>query len=52
MIGDSSNDIEAALAAGVPFCGVTYGIGKPIGGKGEKPDFTIEHPMQLLEYLA
>ncbi len=40
MVGDSSNDIRAGIAAGVATCGVTYGLGTH-GFAQYPPDFTI-----------
>lgn len=48
MIGDAWTDMEAARAAGVPVCAVTYGYGKREDLAKYKPDFWLEDPLQLL----
>ena len=48
MIGDSSNDIEAAHAAGMQCFALTYGYnhGQPIAAS--KPDLVLDSLLQLL----
>jgi len=41
MIGDSTNDIRAAQAAGIPCIAVTHGYGEDVGGLGA--DAVISH---------
>jgi HAD superfamily hydrolase (TIGR01509 family) len=48
MIGDAWTDMEAARAAGVPVCAVTYGYGKREDLAKYNPDFWLEDPRQLL----
>lgn len=48
MIGDSLNDIHAAMAAGVSVCGVGYGFGDAQTLKSETPDFFIDECKELM----
>ncbi|MBS1832431.1 MAG: HAD-IA family hydrolase [Acidobacteria bacterium] len=48
MIGDAWTDMEAARAAGVPVCAVTYGYGAREDLAKYSPDFWLEDPRQLL----
>ena len=52
MVGDSSNDAEAARAAGCPVVLVTYGYnhGHPVASA--KPDATIDSLQQLASQLS
>ncbi len=49
MIGDSTNDVRAAQAAGVRACAVGYGYGNPDKVMALKPDFYCKTPHDLLE---
>ena len=52
MVGDSTHDIEAAKAAGLHSCAVTYGY-RPAELLAEmKPDFMIAHFSDLLKLLV
>ena len=51
MVGDGRNDVEAAIAAGVPCCGVLFGIGKPVGRQGERPAYVINRLLELLQIV-
>ena len=48
MIGDSTNDVRAAQAAGVKACAVGYGYGNREKVLALKPDFYCEGPQDLL----
>lgn len=48
MIGDSTNDVRAAQAAGVMACAVGYGYGNREKVLALKPDFYCERPEDLL----
>ena len=48
MIGDSTNDVRAAQAAGVKACAVGYGYGNREKVLELKPDFYCERPEDLL----
>lgn len=47
MVGDSANDIDAARAAGISSCGVTYGFSSPVGSDGSMPAYSIDGLKQL-----
>ena len=47
MVGDSAVDIETGKQAGVPTCGVTYGLGDPGSLRNSKPDYLIDDLSQL-----
>ncbi len=51
MVGDSKNDVLAAMAAGMPVIGLTYGYnhGEPIAVS--KPDWVMDHFCQLGDLL-
>ena len=51
MIGDSSNDILAARAAGIPVIAVTYGYsaGRPVGDLGA--DAVVERFGEILDFF-
>jgi len=54
MLGDSANDVRAAVAAGIPVILVAFGYGEvPLGRPGEKlePDYIIESYWKLAESL-
>ena len=52
MVGDSTHDIEAAKAAGLHSCAVTYGY-RPAGLLAEsRPDFMIGHFGDLLKLIT
>ena len=48
MIGDSTNDIRAAQAAGIRTCAVGYGYGNREKVTALKPDFYCETPHDLI----
>ena len=48
VIGDMTNDIHAARAAGVAICAVGYGFGSPQGLKEAKPDFYVDTVSDLM----
>lgn len=48
MIGDSTNDVRAAQAAGVKACAVGYGYGSREKVLALNPDFYCERPEDLL----
>ena len=52
MIGDSTNDIHAAKAAGVNICAVGYGYGNAEKVKALDPNFYCETPQELLQLLG
>ncbi len=47
MVGDSEFDIEAAKAAGVDTCAVTYGFRPAWFLKSFRPDFLVAHPADI-----
>jgi HAD superfamily hydrolase (TIGR01549 family) len=47
MVGDSPSDMEAGRRAGVQTCAVRYGYGDLEAMAGFKPDFWIDHPVEL-----
>lgn len=49
MIGDSTNDVRAAQAAGVKACAVGYGYGNREKVMALQPDFYCERPEDLLD---
>ncbi len=49
MIGDSTNDIRAAQAAGVRACAVGYGYGNRDRVTALNPEFYCEKPSDLME---
>ncbi len=49
MIGDSTNDIRAAQAAGIQACAVGYGYGNRERVAALNPDFYCETPYDLLD---
>ena len=49
MIGDSTNDVRAARAAGIRVCAVGYGYGNPEKVAALQPDFYCETPHDLLD---
>ncbi len=48
MIGDSTNDVRAAQAAGIRSCAVGYGYGNRERVTALKPDFYCESPHDLI----
>jgi phosphoglycolate phosphatase len=48
MIGDSTNDVRAAQAAGIRACAVGYGYGDRDKVAALYPDFYCEYPKDLL----
>jgi len=48
MIGDSTNDVRAAQAAGIRACAVGYGYGNRDKVTALHPDFYCESPKDLL----
>lgn len=49
MIGDSTNDIRAAQAAGIRACAVGYGYGNRERVAALQPDFYCETPHDLID---
>lgn len=49
MIGDSTNDVRAAQAAGIRGCAVGYGYGNREKVTALQPDFYCETPHDLLD---
>ncbi len=49
MIGDSTNDVRAAQAAGIRVCAVGYGYGNREKVTALRPDFYCETPRDLME---
>jgi phosphoglycolate phosphatase len=49
MIGDSTNDVRAAQAAGIRACAVGYGYGNPERVAALQPDFYCETPRDLID---
>ena len=49
MIGDSTNDVRAAQAAGIRVCAVGYGYGNREKVTALQPDFYCETPHDLIE---
>ncbi len=49
MIGDSTNDVRAAQAAGIRACAVGYGYGNRERVAALNPDFYCETPHDLLD---
>ena len=48
MIGDSTNDVRAAKAAGVTTCAVGYGYGNREKVMALAPDYYCEKPHELI----
>ncbi len=48
MIGDSTNDVRAAQAAGIRACAVGYGYGNRERVVALQPDFYCETPDELI----
>ena len=48
MIGDSTNDVRAAQAAGIRACAVGYGYGNRDKVTALHPEFFCENPQDLL----
>lgn len=51
VVGDSLTDLRTAAAAGVAFCGVTWGFA-PDALRAAAPQRLIEHPGELLAIVA
>jgi len=49
MIGDSTNDVRAAQAAGIRACAVGYGYGNRERVEALQPDFYCETPHDLID---
>jgi phosphoglycolate phosphatase len=52
LVGDSSNDVEAARAAGMPVLCVTYGYNHGHDIRESKPDQVVESLAQVPQYLT
>jgi phosphoglycolate phosphatase len=50
MIGDSAVDVLTARNAGVPSCGVTWGL-QPEGLRAERPDLLVDRMEQLTAFV-
>lgn len=50
MIGDSAVDVLTARNAGVPSCGVTWGL-QPEGLRAERPDLLVDRMDELTDYV-
>jgi phosphoglycolate phosphatase len=51
LVGDSAVDVRTARAAGIAFCGVTWGL-TPDGMWAEDPERVIDEPADLLHVVA
>ena len=51
LVGDSTNDVRAAQAAGVHSCAVGYGYGNREKVLALQPDYYCEKPSDLLSLL-
>lgn len=51
LVGDSTNDVRAAQAAGVSACAVSYGYGNRDKVSALNPDYHCEKPNDLLSLL-
>ena len=51
FVGDSTNDVRAAQAAGMPACAVGYGYGNRDKVSALNPDYYCEKPDDLLSLL-
>ncbi len=47
VVGDGRNDVLGARAAGLPVCGVAWGIGDPAEIRALGPDYWVERPADL-----
>ncbi len=52
MVGDSTHDLEAARAAGVPACAVTYGYRPAEALRAHQPEFVIDGFEELMGILG
>ncbi len=52
MVGDSSNDVEAARAADMPVIGVSYGYNHGVPITDSRPDAVVDRFAQLAELVA
>jgi len=52
LVGDSTNDVRAAKAAGIRACAVGYGYGNPQKVLALDPDYYCEKPEDLLTVLS
>ncbi len=50
MVGDSAVDVRTARNAGVPCCGVTWGL-QPESVRAENPDLLIDEMRELTDYV-
>jgi len=51
IIGDSENDILAGKTGGILTCAVTFGFRPPENLLPLHPDFLINHPVELKDYV-
>lgn len=52
LVGDSTNDVRAAKAAGIKSCAVGYGYGDRGKVAALEPDFFCEKPQELISMFA
>ena len=52
VIGDGPADVQGARAAGLPVCGVLYGLGRPEEMRRLKPAYLISAPEELFPLLS
>ena len=52
LVGDSTNDVRAAKAAGVKSCAVGYGYGNRQKVAALEPDYFCETPEDLLKIFV
>jgi len=52
LVGDSTNDVRAAKAAGMRSCAVGYGYGNREKVLALEPDYYCENPEDLIEIFA
>ena len=52
LVGDSTNDVRAAKAAGIRACAVGYGYGDREKVTALEPDFYCEKPEELISLFG
>ncbi len=52
LFGDSAVDIQAAKAAGIPVCAVTYGFTPRSLLEAAAPDYLVDAPLEIIGLLS